>query len=159
MPSNAEPFSVDPAKPKESIVSLTVSTELVYATESEALKGYRGDAEHMRGDRDMEIDTTRLEETGLKDIIRAAGVIGDTKTARAAESILLARTGRFDKPVPNFKAFKGVLDAFLKSDLMDGWIYVTGADGKLYPQLVTGVSESPRVSWRPVGLSQTDMTA
>lgn len=32
-----------------------------------------------------------------------------------------------------------MLEAFLASDLIDGWIYVTGHDGKLYPELVTGV--------------------
>ena len=121
-------------------MSLTVSTELVAATEGVALQSYRQHAQQMRGDREIEIDTTRLDEAGLTSIIGAAGVIGDTKTARAAESILLARSGRFDKPVPNFKAFKGVLEAFLKSNLLDGWIYVTEDDGKLYPQLVTGVS-------------------
>lgn len=128
-------------------MSLTVSTELINATKGESLTSYRQHAEHMRGDRDMEVDTTRLDEAGLKDIICAAGVIRDTKTARAAESILLARTGRFDKPVPNFKAFKGVLEAFLKCDLMDGWIYVTEDDGKLYPQLVIGVNYDSGVGY------------
>lgn len=120
-------------------MSFTVSAELVSATESQALKCYRDTASDIRVDRELEIDTTKLELDGLQDIIQAAAAVGDTKAARAAESIMLARNGRFDKPVPNFKAFKGVLEAFLKSDLLDGWIYVTADDGKLYPQLVIDV--------------------
>jgi len=120
-------------------MSLTVSSALVEATQSQQLLGYRSDAARMRGDRELEIDTNKLDAEGLTDLIAAARNVGDSKTARAVESISLARSGRFDKPVPNFKAFKGVLEAFLKTDHIDGWIYVTGDDGKLYPQLVTAV--------------------
>lgn len=121
-------------------MSLTVSTVLVAATGTHSLKSYRDYADHMQGDRELEIDTNRLDAEGLNDLIAAAKAVGDTKTVRAIESISLARSGRFDKAVPNFKAFKGVLEAFLKADSIDGWIYVTGDDGKLYPQLVTAVT-------------------
>lgn len=121
-------------------MSLTVSIDLVEATASLSLKSYRDYADNMRGDRELEIDTDKLDAEGLNDLIAAAKAVGDSKTARAVESISLARAGKFDKPVPNFKAFKGVLEAFLKADSIDGWIYVTGDDGKLYPQLVTAVT-------------------
>lgn len=120
-------------------MSLTLSTELIAATQGESLKNYRRHAEVSRSERDIEVDITRLDEAALNDIIHAAVAIHDTKTTRAVESILHARAGRFDKPVPNFKAFKGVLEAFLKNDFLDGWIYVTQDDGKLYPQLVTKI--------------------
>lgn len=121
-------------------MSLTVSTDLVEATGTHQLKRYRDYAENLRGDRELVVDTAMLDGDGLRDLLTAARAVGDTKTARAIESIAVARSGRFDKPVPNFKAFKGVLEAFLKADMIDGWIYVTGDDGKLYPQLVTAVT-------------------
>ena len=52
----------------------------------------------------------------LEDLRQAAEAVSDRKTARAIESILLARKGIFDKPVPSFKAFQGVLSAFLAKD-------------------------------------------
>lgn len=121
-------------------MSLTVSTDLVEATGTHQLKRYRDYAESLRGDRELVVDTGTLDGDGLADLLTAARAVGDTKTARAIESIAVARSGRFDKPVPNFKAFKGVLEAFLKADMIDGWIYVSGDDGKLYPQLVTAVT-------------------
>jgi ATPase family associated with various cellular activities (AAA) len=129
-------------------MSLTVSIELISSTKGASLKGQRDHAGSMRTDREIEIDTTQVDDEGLQDIIEAAAGIKDTKTARAAESILLARKGLFDKPVPNFKAFKGVLESFLKSGAMDGWIYVTKDDGKLYPELVVGVSYDDGMGYR-----------
>ena len=119
-------------------MSLTVSPDLIASTKSPLLESYRQDAG--RADRDQVIDTAKLNDEGMSDLINAAQSVQDNKTARALESILLARAGKFDKPVPNFKAFQAVLVEFIKSDLIDGWIYVTGPDGKLYPQLVTEVT-------------------
>lgn len=121
-------------------MSLTVSSGLIEATESASLKRYRDYAQGLKGDRELEINTQKLNAEGLDDLIAAARSVGDIKTARAIESISLARSGRFDKPVPNFKAFKDMIAAFLAADHIDGWIYVTGDDGKLYPQLVTAVT-------------------
>lgn len=128
-------------------MSLTASTDLIAATATPSLKSYRDYADNMRGDRELEIDTNKLDTEGLNDLIAAAKAVGDSKTARAVESISLARAGKFDKPVPNFKAFKGVLEAFLKADSIDGWIYVTGDDGKLYPQLVTAITYDSGMSY------------
>lgn len=128
-------------------MSLTVSTDLVEATGTDQLKSYRDYADGLRGDRELEIDTAKLDVDGLNDLLAAAKAVGDTKTARAVDSILFARSGRFDKPVANFKAFKAVVEAFLKADMIDGWIYVTGDDGKLYPQLVTAVTYDTGTSY------------
>lgn len=121
-------------------MSLTVSADLIAATNVASLKIYRDNAKGMRDDRELEINTSKLDTESLGDLITAARSVGDTKTARAVESISLARAGRFDKPIPSFKAFMGALEAFLMSDHIDGWIYVTGDDGKLYPELVTAVT-------------------
>lgn len=120
-------------------MSLTVSTELLAATTCVALQSLRKDAARMIGDREVLIRTDQLDSQAMEDLLSAAAAIKDSKTARAVESIARARSGVFDKPVPNFKAFQGVLGAFLKANRLDGWIYVTGPDGKLYPQLVTEV--------------------
>ncbi|CAN7638520.1 ATP-binding protein [Acidovorax sp. LjRoot129] len=119
-------------------MSLTVSPELIAATKSSVFQANRQDAQRVQ--RDIVINTEKLIGEGMSDLIAAAQAVQDNKTARALESILLARAGKFDKPVPNFKAFQAVLLAFLKSDLIDGWIYVSGPDEKLYPQLVTNVT-------------------
>ncbi len=121
-------------------MALTVSTELLEATTSNGLKSYRDYAATIRNDREVEIKINKLEVSELEDLITAARRIDDNKTARAVESIVLARAGKFDKPVPNFKAFQGMLEAFLKADHIDGWIYVTGDDGKLYPELVKSIT-------------------
>ena len=125
-------------------MSLILSTELISATKSNSLNIYRECGEDLGKNRELDINTSMLDEEGIADIIKAGHLVGDMKTARAAEAILMARSGKFGKPVPNFMAFQGVLEAYLKSDLIDGWIYKTEADGKHYPQLVTGISyESP----------------
>ena len=121
-------------------MSLTVSVDLVKATKSPSLSSYREDAEDSRSDREILIESAKLGIEGLTDLAKAASRVKDDKTARAVESILAAREGKFDKPVPNFKAFLDVLTEFLKAELIDGWVYVTREDGKLYPELVTKVS-------------------
>ncbi|MDO9099684.1 MAG: ATP-binding protein [Caldisericota bacterium] len=121
-------------------MSLTLSSELLFATTAEQLERYRKLASTTIKDREVSIETVDLGEAALLDIIRAASATRDTKSARAAESILQARQGAFDRAVPNFKAFKGVLEAFLKCDLIDGWIYVNEDDGTVYPELVTHIS-------------------
>lgn len=121
-------------------MSLTVSSELVAATVSPSLQKVRDLAKNLRLDREIAVDLGGLDSEGLGDLIAAAKAVGDAKTARAAESISLARAGDFGKPVPNFKAFQGVVEAFLRAGLIDGWLYVEGRDGKMYPELVTGIS-------------------
>lgn len=121
-------------------MSLTISSDLLRATSTDFFRFKRKNAEHLPVDREIELDTHSLDSAALDDLAAAAQAVGDKKAVRAIESIALARSGRFDKPVPNFKAFKGVLEAFLKSGHLDGWIYVTADDGRLYPQLVTRIS-------------------
>lgn len=129
-------------------MSLTVPYSILADANAPDLASYR-DAFSHRSDADFEVllKTGRLSAAGLEDLIRAALNAGDKKVARAAESILLARSGRFDKPVPSFKALQGMLDAFLRSEMIDGWIYVTGQDDKLYPELVVSVSYDDGISF------------
>lgn len=128
-------------------MALTVTKDLVEATVSSPLARYRAHAGDLRGDRELKIDIDKIDTEALQDLFRAANLVSDKKTARAVESIMLARSGRFERPVPNFKAFMGMLQAFLTADCIDGWIYVTGDDGKLYPQLVTELSYDDGVGY------------
>ena len=124
-------------------MSLTVSSQLLESTKTASLDRYRKYMKHLvanaHDDAECVIDAALLDTEGVADLTAAAQAVGDAKTVRALQSILLARSGQFGKTVPNFKAFQGVLEAFLRSDMIDGWIYVEGQDGKLYPQLVTGL--------------------
>lgn len=120
-------------------MSLTVSTDLLQATTRNELQPYRELAKRYRDDRELQLDEARLTNADLQDLIQAAQTVDDRRTARAAESILRARAGDFDKGIPNFKAFKSVLTEYLKNDLIDGWIYVEADDGILYPELVTKI--------------------
>jgi hypothetical protein len=120
-------------------MSLTLSADVLAATTTESLRAVRESAAKYRSDREHLVPIDRLSVADLQDVIKAANSEGDRKVARAVEAILRARDGRFDKPIPNFKAFQNVLEAYLKSDVIDGWIYVTRADGRIYPELVTSV--------------------
>lgn len=122
-------------------MSLTLSAEVLALTTCKALDAARKESvTSYRKDCEIVIKTEGLNPKDLEDIIQAAKEKKDSRVERAVESILLARSGKFDKPVPNFKAFGDVLRAFLMANLIDGWVYETGRDGKVYPYLVTGFS-------------------
>ena len=117
-------------------MSLTISAELLAKTTCEPLA-----YERKRGlswnERECYVNVGQLSDADLEDIKSAATEVKDGKVARAIESIQLARSGQFDKPIPSFKAFEGILTLFFKANLKDGWIYVQGPDGKMYPMLLT----------------------
>jgi len=127
-------------------MSLIVTAEILKNTKSEKLRTNRDFAKNQNNDREYDIDVSRLGDVELKDINAAATLVNDTKTIKAIASIVLAQSGVFSTPVPNFKAFKGILELFLKSNLIDGWIYVAGNDSKLYPQLVTHIGFDDGIS-------------
>jgi hypothetical protein len=126
-------------------MSLEVSGELLLKTTHADLEDERGYAKryakdrHTDEDRDYDLHVSRLSDAALEDLNKAATKIKDGKTARATDAILQARHGKFTKKVPSFKAFQGMLDAFLRRDIIDGWIYAEGKDGQHYPELVTGI--------------------
>jgi len=119
-------------------MSLVIESDLIGATTGGSLQALRDHAARYSGT--IEVDTNTLSDAGLRDLADAASRRSDKGTTRAINSILSARAGNFDAPIPNFKAFRGVLEAFLKSDVIDGWIYVRGNDGLLYPELVQSIS-------------------
>ncbi len=120
-------------------MSMTISAPLLAATTCEPLAH-----ERKRGlswnERECYVNAGQLSDDDLADIKRAAEEVKDAKVVRAIESIQLARTGNFDKPLPSFKAFEGILLLFFQSHLADGWIYIQGPDDKMYPMLLTKIS-------------------
>ncbi len=129
-------------------MSFTISPSVLAKTKSASLEDLRGRIERLAmRERDVNISATQLSNDDLIDLASAAKECGDGKSVRAAEAVLAARQGVFDKPVPNFKAFMEMLRAFLLKDALDGWVYLEDKDGRLYPQLVTGVRfEEPNLT-------------
>jgi hypothetical protein len=129
-------------------MSLTVSQKILLETTSAELDDDRAYAESRSfDDSEYTIEVDTFTEEALEDLLAAAEKAGDSKVVRAIETVLNARSGIFDSILPNFKAFEGVLSAYLKHDLIDGWIYVQGHDGKLYPHLVTHISFDDGISY------------
>jgi hypothetical protein len=121
-------------------MSLVLSADIIKATKSKTFASDRRNATEMhRQDRDVAIDASRCSTADLKDILAAAKHANDNKVERAVDALIQARSGAFDVVIPNFKAFQGILEAFLRSNVIDGWIYVTKDDGRIYPELVTEV--------------------
>lgn len=120
-------------------MSLTIPKKLLEASKATGLAKLREDAMKRTYGDELVVDVKLLHAEGLLELKRLAETAGDRKSARAIDAILLARGGQFDKPLPNFAAANGVLDLFLRQDVIDGWIYVVAADGKAYPELVTAV--------------------
>lgn len=125
-------------------MSLSVYDDILLDTTCSGLKRLRVLNEgrsHRR--QEVDIPTARLSDDDLRDLQAAAVRHDDTKTRRAIEAILQSRSGSNSHVVPNFKAFESMLRDFLKSNAIDGWLYVRGQDGKLVPELVTSIDYDP----------------
>lgn len=123
-----------------STMSFTIPKKLLEATKAESLAKLREDSLRRTYSDDVLVDVQMLLAEDLLELKNLSEIAGDRKAARAIDAILLARSGQFGKPLPNFSAAKGVLELFLRQNVIDGWIYVVAADGKAYPELVTAVT-------------------
>ena len=117
-----------------SILKKTVGTELAQTRQYLNLREEDGD---------VETDISHLSEESIKELIAVATEEKNSKMVRTLESLLSAYEGDFEKPVPNHDAFSEILIKYLRSDLIDGWIYVEERDGKRYPELVTSIQRIP----------------
>ena len=132
-------------------MSLTLTAEFIKATQSPGMEKFRNNVSLLSAssmDRTYFVEVAEFDEETLKDLVSTAILQKESKVLKTLESVLLARTGNFSKPVPNFKAFKPVLTSYLRSELIDGWIYVKNSDGKFYPELVTGITYYDGISSR-----------
>lgn len=126
------PFAIDP--------------KILAVTKSPALASERRAAEaRIQRNEDTEYLIKNVDALSIADLndLRVAAEGQDAaKLVRTIDAMLLARTGNFSRPVPNFNAFHDTLLSYLKHELQDGWIYVEHDDGKVYPELVTSVVHS-----------------
>ena len=98
--------------------------------------------EHSKNWRNQEgttIDFEDLTKDVLDDLSTAADG-ADASFGRIVKAVDLALTGDFSKSIPKFAAAPPIVEAFLRHDLIDGWLYEQASDGHLYPQLVTGIA-------------------
>jgi hypothetical protein len=130
-------------------MSLTVSQELLEATKSDTFGKHREHSvRYGRRDEEVELTVSLLTNDDLVELARAAEEVKDGKTRRAIEAMLAARAGKHDLKVPNFKAFEGMLNSFLRHNVVDGWLYVRDSDGSLYPELITSVRYESKSGYR-----------
>ena len=119
-------------------MSLIVPLDVIRRTSSPKLERHRnGPAFGRQLEVEVEAD---IDSDALSEIAAVARELNRSRVFRAADAILQARQGMFDKPVPNFDAFMATLVAFLSANPIDHWVYIEGADGLLYPYLVQSVS-------------------
>jgi len=91
-------------------------------------------------DTEFLLPVSGISDAALKLFLDLAREQAQTKVARAIDAILQARAGRaHDTPVPNFKAFLGMLLAYLCQDRQEGWVFLEERDGQRYPALVTDI--------------------
>lgn len=140
-------------------MSLNIPKELIDKTRHSDFQKHRDEKFYRK---DKELCLVNDSECSAEALDELAGILHNAKSnklLRAVEAILKARGGAFDKVIPSFGAFCGVLQEYLKQSAIDGWVYVLGKDGKLYPELVTSVNfesmsahgqEQPRVTIRTI---------
>ena len=120
---------------------LSISTDMLARTQASSLAGLREDfANARRRDTEAVIHDSMLDDEVLTELDGLAREADNSGLVRAIGAIIQARAGTFDKAVPSFKAFEAVVRAYLTWQRIEGWIFVEGQDGKLYPELVTLVA-------------------
>jgi hypothetical protein len=121
-------------------MSLTLTNELLEATRCEDLTYHRKLASDRRYGKKNPclISADELTEALLHDVIQACETVKDTKTRRVAQALLDGNSGK-NVVVPNFQAFEGLLTHYLSHAPVDGWLYVTGPDGHITPELITHI--------------------
>ncbi|MFW0785369.1 ATP-binding protein [Gordonia sp. CPCC 206044] len=117
---------------------LVAPTDLVAATSSDDLSPARKQAQSWRSPEIAIVDRD-LTDTALVDLVSTAETIGDESFARAVTAIQSARAGSF-AAIPHIDAAAEILLGFLRSDLIDGWLYVRESDGYLHPYLVMDIT-------------------
>jgi len=119
------------------VSNLLVPAGVAKATTSDELGMLRDRATSWRADT-VAMQAHRITETALADLSAAAKAAGDARFGRVVDAIIASRAGE-DKPIPSFGAAPEMLRAYLKREMIDGWLYMREPDGYLQPYLVTGI--------------------
>ncbi len=99
--------------------------------------------------REFDLDLSEYKDDVLDDLLKAAQEVKNVRVARASRAIVQARAGDNGLNIPNFAAFKGVLVPYLQKGAFDAWIYVRRDDGRVYPELVTGIRTHEGTRYNP----------
>lgn len=126
-------------------MSLLLPVELYDHVTHESLTAAVERAKSWRS-RDIEISTDDLTDAVLSDLLAAAEKGGNKSFARVITSIQSMRSGDFSKSIPRFDAAASAILAYLRHNIIDGWVYCKDVDGHLHPYLVTkvNVDRTPR---------------
>lgn len=116
---------------------LYVPTAVMQATTSEELESFRNRATNWRSE-EVGMRAQDLNEAVIAELIVAAKAVEDGTFRRVIEAIQSARSGDI-KSIPSFGAAPQVLLAYLRENLIDGWLYKRGSDGHMHPRLVTSI--------------------
>ena len=119
-------------------MTLNVPSDVLKNSTSEALGGLRESSLRSYG------DTVKLQDVQVTDAVaealrEEAQLAGATTFRRVMEAIVAGRKGDFSKAIPSIGAAPQVVIAFLKQDMIDGWVYRRESDGHLHAYLVTDV--------------------
>lgn len=80
-----------------------------------------------------------MSDDALADVQNAADQTKDKHLSAVAGAIIAARADKADRTIPHLGAAPGVLTAYLRENMIDGWVYVRGNHGHLVPALVTDI--------------------
>ena len=120
-------------------MSLHVPTKILAATTSGDLESARKRAGSWRSD-ETTLTASDLTPAALDDLAISAERAEDKGFLRVVNAIIAARAGHVKK-IPSYRAAVEILIQFLRQDVIDGWLYVKGADGHLHPYLVRTIQQ------------------
>ncbi|WP_022869585.1 ATP-binding protein [Yaniella halotolerans] len=111
--------------------------EVVSATTSTDLEVARRQAANWRS-QEMGLAEKYLTDAALADLADAARQLDDATFATTVMAVQAARAGQF-QPITHIGAAAEIFREFLKTELIDGWLYVQEPDGYLHPYLVISI--------------------
>ena len=111
--------------------------EVVSATTSTDLEAARRQAANWRS-QEMGLAEKYLTDAALADLADAARQLDDATFATTVMAVQAARVGEF-QPITHIGAAAEIFREFLKTELIDGWLYVQEPDGYLHPYLVISI--------------------
>src|SRR5699024_9437407 len=111
--------------------------EVVSATTSTDLEAARRQAANWRS-QEMGLAEKYLTDAALADLADAARQLDDATFATTVMAVQAARAGQF-QPITHIGAAAEIFREFLKTELIDGWLYVQEPDGYLHPYLVISI--------------------
>lgn len=112
-------------------------TAVVAVTASDDLLMTRTRAQNWRS-KEIGIPDRDLTDAALADLARSAAALSETSFERTVDAVRSSRSG--DCPViPDITSATEIFRQFLRSERIDGWLYVRESDGCIHPYLVMNI--------------------